>query len=169
GSQLSSVHPLLSSQFRGGPPTHSPSLQVSSVVQALPSSQGSVFGTWRQPSCASQLSSVQPLWSSHEGAVPGVHWLPTQISKPSQRLPLSQSPSVTQQFGMGVCWQPTPASQESAVQSTRSSQSSCVPFWQPAAGSQVSAPSQTLPLSQSRRRWLQMCCSTSQLSVVQRS
>src|SRR5438132_294417 len=60
GSQLSSVHPLRSSQFGGGPPTHSPSLQVSSVVQASPSSQGFVFGTWRQPSCGSQLSSVQP-------------------------------------------------------------------------------------------------------------
>src|SRR5438034_4231875 len=86
GSQLSSVHPLLSSQFRGGPPTHSPSLQVSSVVQALPSSQGSVFGTWRQPSCGSQLSSVQTLWSSHEGAVPGVHWWSTQVSAPAEAL-----------------------------------------------------------------------------------
>src|SRR5438128_6343968 len=122
GSQLSSVHPLLSSQFRGGPPTHSPSLQVSSVVQALPSSQGSVFGTWRQPSCGSQLSSVQPLWSSHEGAAPGVHWLSTQVSKPLQKLPSSQSAPLTQQFAMGVCVQPTPVTQESAVQNTWSSQ-----------------------------------------------
>src|SRR5438034_11243571 len=77
GSQLSSVHPLLSSQFRGGPPTHSPSLQVSSVAQALPASQGSVFGTVRQPSWGAQLSSVAPVWSSHGGAVPGAHGLPT--------------------------------------------------------------------------------------------
>src|SRR5947207_3053743 len=146
-----------------------PSLHVSGPLQKTPSSQGSVFGTWRQPSCGSQLSSVQTLWSSHEGAVPGVHWLPTQVSAPSQTLPLSQSPSVTQQFGMGVCWHPTPASQESAVQNTWSSQSSGVPFTHaPVVGSQVSAPSQASPLSQSRRRWSQMCCSTSQLSVVQR-
>src|SRR5438093_2668162 len=65
--------------------------------------------------------------------------------------------------------QPTCGSQVSWVHTTPSSQSSGVPFTHsPVVGSQVSAPSQTSPLLQSRRRWLQMCCSTSQLSVVQR-
>src|SRR5207247_249010 len=46
-----------------GPPAHGsplcvhmPSLHVSGPLQKTPSSQGSVFGTWRQPSCGSQLS-----------------------------------------------------------------------------------------------------------------
>src|SRR5207249_4057556 len=65
--------------------------------------------------------------------------------------------------------QPACGSQVSWVHTTQSSQSSGVPFTHsPVVGSQVSAPSQTSPLLQSRMRWLQMCCSTSQLSVVQR-
>src|SRR2546428_4840061 len=65
--------------------------------------------------------------------------------------------------------QPACGSQVSWVHTTPSSKSSGVPCTRsPVVGSQVSAPSQTLPLSQSRRRWLQMCCSTSQLSVVHR-
>src|SRR5436189_17348 len=64
--------------------------------------------------------------------------------------------------------QPACGSQVSWVHTTPSSQSSGVPFTHsPVVGSQVSAPSQASPLSQSRRRWSQMCCSTSQLSVVQ--
>jgi hypothetical protein len=38
GSQVSTVHGLLSLQLSGGP-THAPPLQWSSVVQTLPSSQ----------------------------------------------------------------------------------------------------------------------------------
>jgi hypothetical protein len=44
GSQLSSVQGLPSSQFGAEPPTHEPPEQASLVVQALLSSQGTVFG-----------------------------------------------------------------------------------------------------------------------------
>src|SRR5205823_1095588 len=44
GSHVSVVHTLPSTQLGGGPPTQTPPAQVSAVVQALPSLQGSVFG-----------------------------------------------------------------------------------------------------------------------------
>src|SRR5215510_1445723 len=56
GSQASSVQRLPSLQSGAGPPTHVPATQVSPVVQALPSSQGAVLGTFRQTP-AVQLSS----------------------------------------------------------------------------------------------------------------
>ena len=45
GSQESVVQMLPSSQSGAGPPTHTPASHVSSVVQALPSSHGSVLST----------------------------------------------------------------------------------------------------------------------------
>ena len=61
GSQLSSVQTLPSLQFGAGPPTHEPPVQVSSVVQALPSSHEELLFTCVQPLAGLQLSSVQPL------------------------------------------------------------------------------------------------------------
>src|SRR5262245_49845623 len=48
----------------GFPPTQVPLLQTSLVVQELPSLQGALLLAWRQPSCGSQMSSVQGLPSS---------------------------------------------------------------------------------------------------------
>ena len=62
--------------------------------------------------------------------------------------PSSHSPSLAQHAGMPVCWQPVPGSQVSAVQTARSSQSRSASSWQPFVASQLSAPSQTSPLSQ---------------------
>ena len=62
-------------QMTGMGPAQTPPLQMSPVVQALPSVQGLVFGVWTQPPFGSrgsafrlQLSSVHTLPSSH--AVP---------------------------------------------------------------------------------------------------
>src|SRR5213592_1139202 len=102
-----------------------------------------------QPRVMSQVSSVQVLPSSQLGAVPPTQLLlfTSHVSSPSQTFPLSQSASVVQQPGIGALTQPMAASQESLVQTRLSLQSSCVPPWQPACGSQVSRPSQGFPLS----------------------
>src|SRR5207244_2789955 len=59
GSHVSVVHTLPSVQMGGGPPTQTPPAQVSAVVQALPSLQGSVFGV--PPTHAAAPSQVLPL------------------------------------------------------------------------------------------------------------
>ena len=64
GAHESSVHPLPSSQSGGAPPTHCPPAQVSLVVQALASLQGSVLLVNTQTP-SGQVSVVQPLASSH--------------------------------------------------------------------------------------------------------
>ena len=66
GLQVSSVQSLPSSQLGATPPMHCPPLQVSLVVQALPSLQATWLAVWTQPLAGSQLSSVQGLPSSHE-------------------------------------------------------------------------------------------------------
>ena len=63
GLQLSLVQTLLSLQSGGGPPTQVPPLQVSPVVQALPSLHGTLLLLWTHPVAGLQLSSVQPLLS----------------------------------------------------------------------------------------------------------
>ncbi len=71
GSQLSLVHTLASSQNVAGltaPPLHAPPPQVSAVVQALPSSQGTLLAPCTQPVFAEQLSLVQGFLSSHWAA-----------------------------------------------------------------------------------------------------
>src|SRR5947199_4267911 len=70
GSQLSSVQRLLSLQLSAGPPAQLPSLQVSLVVQALPSVQGAVLFVCTQPVDGLQVSSVQTLPSSQLGGAP---------------------------------------------------------------------------------------------------
>src|SRR5438128_5473688 len=96
---------------------------------------------------ASQVSSVQGLWSSQSGGVPATQVLFTHVSSPLQMSPSSQSPSLTQQLGIGALTQPDAGSHTSLVQTKLSSQSSGSPPWQPACGSQVSWPSQGFPLS----------------------
>jgi hypothetical protein len=90
GAHESSVHGLLSLQLSGGPPTHSPPVQVSPVVQASPSLQGFVFGRFTQPRAGSQSSSVQTLSSSQSSGGPPLHWPSAQVSSVVQALPSSQ-------------------------------------------------------------------------------
>ena len=71
GSQLSSVHGLLSSQaFCVAPATHVPPAQLSPSVQRLSSLQSLPPGTPTQPKPALQVSSVQGLPSSQATGVP---------------------------------------------------------------------------------------------------
>jgi hypothetical protein len=64
GSQLSSVHTLLSLQTVGVPGWHAPPPQTSPDVHALPSSHTLVLLAWTHPVAGLQLSSVQALLSS---------------------------------------------------------------------------------------------------------
>src|SRR2546422_6572961 len=128
GLQLSVVHTLWSSQLGGGPPTHVPPLQVSFVVQALPSLHGAVlFGwmqapplhtssvqtlpslahgavlfVWTQPVAGLQLSVVQTFPSSQLGAGPPTHVPPLQVSFVVQALPSLHGAVLC------VCVQPVP-------------------------------------------------------------
>src|SRR5207245_823841 len=136
--------------------------------------QQPAIGACMQPTPGSQLSVVQGLASSQSGGVPATQVLFTHVSAPLHTSPSSQSPSFTQQPGIGALTQPDAGSQESAVHTAPSSQlvEVCV---QPEEGShassvqgspslqlravpawhwfvcllQVSNPSQGLPLSQS--------------------
>src|SRR5436309_1013405 len=74
----------------GAPPVQAPPLQVSLVVQALPSLQGAVLLTWTQPVEGLQVSSVQTLPSLQEGAGPPTHRPPLQASLVVQALPSLQ-------------------------------------------------------------------------------
>lgn len=71
GTQLSSVHGLLSLQFGAAPPTHVPApLHLSFVVQALLSLQLAVFGVWMQPPDVLHVSVVHTSLSSQLPVVP---------------------------------------------------------------------------------------------------
>jgi hypothetical protein len=61
--QPSVVQTLLSLQSGPAPPTQMPPAHASSVVQALPSSHGSLLFTCVQPVAGLQPSSVHPLLS----------------------------------------------------------------------------------------------------------
>jgi hypothetical protein len=63
GLQASVVQASLSFVFSGAPALQDPAAQASPVVQALPSSHGSVLGVKTQPVPALQESSVQALLS----------------------------------------------------------------------------------------------------------
>ena len=88
-SHESFVHTLPSSQLSGDPP-HVPPAQVSFVVQALPSSQGSELFACVQPVAESQSSVVQPLPSLQLGADPPTQLSPEQVSLVVQAFPSSQ-------------------------------------------------------------------------------
>src|SRR5439155_21998801 len=81
------VQGLPSSQSGGAPPTQLPPLQVSLVVQASPSSQGSVLFVWVQPLVGSQPSVVQALLSSQLGGAPPTQLPPLQVSLVVQASP----------------------------------------------------------------------------------
>ena len=99
-------------------PLHDPPLQMSSLEQPLPSSQGALLNVAVQLPARSQPSSVQALPSSHNLPLPGVQTLPLQASPVVQELPSSQAlPS------MGAWTHPSVASQVSVVQGFLSSQS----------------------------------------------
>ncbi len=90
------------------------------LVQASPSSQGSVFGTCWQPLAGSQPSSVHGLPSSHATAAPG-RQLPAEQLSPevqasaSSQLPASGTQSV--QSALLSSLQSPWASQRSAMRS----------------------------------------------------
>jgi hypothetical protein len=68
GTQLSSVHGLVSAQLGGAPPWHAPAEHVSAVVQALPSSHEAVlFACWQAPPL--HMSSVHGLLSLQSAPV----------------------------------------------------------------------------------------------------
>ena len=85
-SQESAVQALPSSHSTVMP-LHRVTLQVSSLVQAVPSSQGEVLAAKTQPDFGSQLSSVQTFLSSQsKGLTPGWHAAPLQVSAKVQAL-----------------------------------------------------------------------------------
>src|SRR5881397_297490 len=89
GSHVSVVHTLPSTQLGGGPPTQTPPAQVSAVVQALPSLQGSVFGV--PPTHAAAPSQVLPLMQGllAQAWPAGSNWQVVEQQSPATRLPSS--------------------------------------------------------------------------------
>jgi len=121
GLQESSVQGLTSLQLGGGPPTQLPPLQVSLVVQALPSSHGSVLSVCVQPVAGLQLSVVHTLPSSQFRAAPPTQTPPLQVSLVVQALP-SLHDTV-----LFVCVQPVAGLQPSVVHTLPSSQFGAAP------------------------------------------
>jgi hypothetical protein len=109
-SQPSSVHGLLSLHWMVPVPVHAPPEHLSLFVQALPSSQVTEFGTFRQPSAASHESSVHGLKSSQSVSVPPPQLPLRQISASVQASPSSHAPAA------GWNLQPVAGSQKSDVQ-----------------------------------------------------
>jgi hypothetical protein len=87
GSQLSSVHRLLSLQSGAGPPTQAPPEHASPVVQPFPSLHETVLFACTQPEPGSQLSSVHRLLSLQSVAGPGAHAPPEHVSFVVQAFP----------------------------------------------------------------------------------
>ena len=142
GSQLSVVQGLLSSQVTltsSAVPTQALPLQVSAVVQALLSLQGSLLALCTQPLTASHESVVQPLLSLQLTALP----LHTVSLHASPRLQALLSSHVAK---LAACTQ-LPPLQLSSVQTLLSSQfGPAPPTHAPAA--QVSPSVHALPSSQ---------------------
>ena len=121
GSQVSVVHRLVSLQFRLPPPAQRPAVQVSPVVQALPSSQVPVLGVLTQPVRALHESVVQELLSLQLMAVPA-----TQT--PAAHLSLAVQALLSSQGAVLLAWaQPVLGLQESVVHRLVSSQDTVVP------------------------------------------
>src|SRR5207249_861779 len=116
GLQLSVVQTFPSSQFGGGPPTHVPPLQVSFVVQALPSLHGAVLFVWvqavpRHPPSVAQEHTSSLLAGCHPARLP-----PLRASFCLTASPLPYG-------AVFCCWvQPVAGLQLSVVQTSPSSQ-----------------------------------------------
>jgi hypothetical protein len=122
--QPSSVQGFPSLQLRAGPPTQTPPLHTSPVVQMLPSLQEAALLAWVQPLPVLQASFVQGLLSLQLGAAPPTHTPPAQVSLVVQALP-SLHDAV-----LSVWTHPDPESQESSVQPLPSLQFGAAPPWQ---------------------------------------
>src|SRR5262249_54338893 len=150
-------------------PTHAPPTHVSPVVQLLPSLQGSLLATKRQPSIGSQTSFVHAFPSSHVSGVPGRHVpsaglhvsVPLQTSASSQTVgvpthaPATHVSPVVHALlsshgpGIAVYRHPKVSSQTSSVHGLPSSQFGGVPgTHDPVTVSQVSTPLHAIPSSQ---------------------
>jgi hypothetical protein len=116
GLHPSVVQTLPSSQFGAGPPTQTPPLQASLVVQALPSLQELVLLACVQPLPGLHPSVVQTLLSSQLGAGPPTHVPPLHVSLVVHAFPSSQK------FVLFTCVQPVPGLHPSVVQTLPSSQ-----------------------------------------------
>jgi hypothetical protein len=103
-------------QTNGAPEWQVPPPQVSPVVQALTSSQGTVLLARMQPVVGLQLSSVQGLPSSQLGGAPPLQVPLSQVSLVVQTFPSSHG------FALFVKTQPVAGLQLSSVQLLRSSQ-----------------------------------------------
>jgi hypothetical protein len=141
GLQESLVQIFPSLQFGAGPPAHAPPLQVSNVVQALPSSQAAALLVLTQPVAGSHESSVQVLPSSQFGGTPPTQTPPPQVS------PVVQASPSLQATVLLVLTHPVAGSHESVVQILASSQPGGAPPTQRPA-LQVSPAVQALPSSQ---------------------
>jgi len=120
GSQVSVVQTLASLQLSAVPEVHTPSWQVSSPLQTLPSAQVEPFGTgvaWH-PMIGSQKSLVQTLESLQLSAVPAVQTPVWQVSSP-----LQTSPSVHSVPLVKSGFEHTPAVHTSPVHGLPSAQS----------------------------------------------
>ena len=139
--QESVVHGLPSLQLSEPPDVHRPPEQVSPVVQALPSVQGTLLAVYLQPVAATQASSVQVLPSLHVMAVP--RQAPAaHLSAEVQALPSSQAATELANTQL-----PLAASQESDVHGLESLQFLTAPGTQPEAA-QMSPTVQGLPSEQ---------------------
>jgi len=89
-SQASVVHALPSLQLEGLPLAQAPASQWSPTVQASPSSQAPVTGSWTQPWARSQRSLVHGFASAQPRAAPWHPFAP-QVSRCVQRSPSSHA------------------------------------------------------------------------------
>jgi len=90
-SHFSSVHGFLSSQATALPAVHTPEVQASLLVQALPSSQAALFSLHAQPPVGVQVSVVQGFLSSQLlGPPAGTHTPPPQL-EPWLTMPLAHA------------------------------------------------------------------------------
>ncbi len=121
GSQISSVHGLLSLQLTIVPGWHAPVAQTSPLVHALLSEQASVLLLCTQPFVALHESVVHGLLSSQPSAAPGTHAPPAHASLTVHVLPSEQACVLL------VNTQPLAALQTSLVQGLPSLQVTVAP------------------------------------------
>jgi len=123
-SQVSEVQALSSLQPVTAPLRHTPPLQASSTVHALPSEQATVLTPCVHPVAGLHASSVQTLASSQSLVRPAQTAWPLHTSPIVQALPSSQNAAIP------VWMQPLAATQISKVQTLLSSQGVTAPGMQ---------------------------------------